>query len=32
MIPDYCYKLPGMRNGVEKRFSSRNKKLNEFLK
>lgn len=31
MIPDYCYKLPGMRNGVEKRFSSRNKKLSEFL-
>ncbi len=31
MIPDYCYKLPGMRNGAEKRLSSRNKKLNEFL-
>jgi hypothetical protein len=31
MIPDYCYKLPGMRNGVEKRYKSRNKKLNEFL-
>lgn len=31
MIPDYCYKLPGMKNGVEKRNKSRNKKLNEFL-
>ncbi len=31
MIPNYCYELPGMRNGVEKRFISRNKKLNEFL-
>ena len=31
MIPENCYKLPGMRDGVEKRFSSRNKKLNEFL-
>ena len=29
MIPDHCYKLPGMKNGVEKHF--RNKKLNEFL-
>ena len=29
MIPDPCFKLPGMRRGVEKRF--RNKKLNEFL-
>jgi len=29
MIPDHCYELPGMRNGVEKHF--RNKKLNEFL-
>ena len=31
MIPDYCYELPGMRNGVEKRYKSRNKKLNGFL-
>ena len=31
MIPDKCYELPGMRKGVEKRFVSRNKKLNEFL-
>jgi len=31
MIPDKCYELPGMRNGVEKRYISRNKKLNEFL-
>ncbi len=29
MIPYQCFKLPGMRNGVEKHF--RNKKLNEFL-
>ena len=29
MIPDHCYELPGMRNGVEKHF--RNKKLNDFL-
>jgi len=29
MIPDKCFELPGMRNGVEKHF--RNKKLNEFL-
>lgn len=29
MIPDQCFKLPGMRNGVEKRF--RNRDLNEFL-
>ena len=31
MIPNYCYELPGMRKGVEKRYSSRNKKLNEFF-
>ena len=29
MIPDQCFELPGMRNGVEKHF--RNKKLNDFL-
>lgn len=29
MIPDQCFELPGMRNGVEKHF--RNRKLNEFL-
>jgi hypothetical protein len=29
MIPDQCFKLPGMKNGVEKRFRNRN--LNEFL-
>ncbi|TFG07501.1 MAG: DUF4130 domain-containing protein [Promethearchaeota archaeon] len=32
MIPEHCYKLPGMRKGVEKRFTPRNKKLDEFLK
>ncbi len=31
MIPDKCYELPGMRNGIEKRYFSRNKKLNEFF-
>ncbi len=31
MIPNYCFELPGMRKGVEKRYSSRNKKINEFL-
>ena len=31
MIPDYCYDLPGMRNGVEKRFTCKNKKLDDFL-
>ena len=29
MIPDQCFQLPGMKNGVEKHF--RNKKLNDFL-
>ncbi len=29
MIPDQCFELPGMKNGVERHF--RNKKLNEFL-
>ena len=31
MIPKNCFKLPGMRNGVEKRFSSQNKKLDDFI-
>lgn len=31
MIPDKCFKLPGMRNGVERRYKSRNKKINEFF-
>jgi len=31
MIPDHCYELPGMRNGVERRYTSRNKKINDFL-
>jgi hypothetical protein len=30
-IPKNCYKLPGLRNGVEKRFISHNKKLDDFL-
>jgi hypothetical protein len=31
MMSDYCFKLPGTRNGVERRYKSRNKKLNEFF-
>jgi len=31
MIPNYCYELPGMRNGIEKRYSSRNRNINEFI-
>ena len=31
MIPDYCYKLPGMKNGIEKRFNPKNRRLDEFL-
>ena len=30
-IPDKCFELPGMRNGAEKRFISRNKNLNDFF-
>jgi len=29
MIPDKCYRLPGMRGGVEKRF--RNKRINDYF-
>ena len=29
MIPDKCFKLPGMRGGVERRF--RNKEINDYL-
>ena len=29
MIPNQCFKLPGMRSGVEKRF--RNRKINDYL-
>jgi len=31
MIPKTCFKLPGMRDGIEKRYNSRNKNLNDFL-
>ena len=31
MIPDKCFDLPGMRNGVEKRYKSQNKKINDFF-
>jgi len=30
MIPKHCYKLPGMRDGVEKRFNYQIKKLDDF--
>ncbi|MBY9007651.1 MAG: DUF4130 domain-containing protein [Candidatus Lokiarchaeota archaeon] len=32
MIPKHCFKLPGMRKGVEKRFTSKNKKIEEYFK
>jgi hypothetical protein len=31
MIPDKCFNLPGMKNGVEKRYTSQNKKIDEFF-
>lgn len=31
MIPKNCYELPGMRNGIEKHFNPKNRKLDEFL-
>jgi hypothetical protein len=31
MIPDKCFDLPGMRNGAEKRYKSRNKKINDYF-
>jgi hypothetical protein len=31
MIPEKCFDLPGMRKGVEKRYTSQNKKINEFF-
>lgn len=31
MIPDACYKLPGLRKGVEKRFAPQNKKIDDFF-
>jgi hypothetical protein len=31
MIPNKCFDLPGMRNGVEKRYKSQNKKINDFF-
>ena len=32
MIPKYCYNLPGMRNGIEKRNNNQNKKIDDFIK
>jgi hypothetical protein len=31
MIPDKCFDLPGMRHGVEKKYNSQNKKLDEYF-
>ena len=31
MIPNKCFGLPGMRNGVEKRYKSQNKKINDYF-
>ena len=31
MIPNYCYELPGLKNGIEKRFNSRNETLDKFF-
>lgn len=31
MIPDKCFDLPGMKNGVEKRYNSQNKKIDDFF-
>lgn len=31
MIPEKCFDLPGLRNGIEKRFDDTNKKLDDFL-
>jgi len=31
MIPNKCLELPGLRDGIEKRFDDRNKKLDDFL-
>ena len=32
MIPDKCFQLPGMKNGIEKRFKSHYKKLENYYK
>ncbi len=31
MIPEYCYKLPGLKKGVERRFTPQNKKIEDFF-
>jgi len=31
MIPDKCFELPGLRNGIERRFNDRNKKIDDYL-
>lgn len=31
MIPDKCFELPGLRNGIERRYSGKNKRLDEFF-
>jgi hypothetical protein len=31
MIPDKCFELPGLRDGIEKRYDEKNKKIDEFF-
>ncbi len=31
MIPEYCFRLPGMKKGVERRFTPGNKKIDEYF-
>lgn len=31
MIPKECYELPGMRNGIEKRYNNKDKRIDEFF-
>ncbi len=32
MIPKNCFKLPGMRKGVENKYNNKNRKLDDFIK
>jgi len=31
MIPKECYELPDMRNGIEKRYNNKDKRIDDFL-
>jgi hypothetical protein len=31
MIPDKCFELPGLRDGIERRFNDQNKKIDEYF-